>query len=791
MGVINKYFTRFAAIFVFMAGLLTAIGWILDISAFKTVLPGLATMKFNSAVCFILCGTALYFADLPEPSVLAKWITRIFSGLAFLIALFTLIQYFSGSNLGIDQLFWKIDPAKTDVTNPVRMSVVTAILFFLLSLLLFFLHNKKTHFIGQGILMVTMIIAILSLLASMIRKDYLAAGLPAFYRTAFNAGLAFLILSIGIYKSQPLRYIAFSFRQKIAGYFSLFILISIMIFFVSSRNNKRSSQTSRQIEHTKNTLALAQSIIIYAQDVDIARRGYIMTARNGFITSYNKAVPLLSETVRSIKDSVSKNQIQRLRADSVASRVQLILAFAHEMIMQKKMNDVGPAELLARESTSTRLMDTLRTIVTRFEDEESALLQTRKAESQVNLENASRFSLILQILLLLMLVSVLMLIYNNNRLRNRAEQAMRDTQRQLRHTLNAIQHLMNTSYDVICTIDSEGRFVTISGGSKRLWGYDAHELAGKKYIDMVVEEDRAKTGAAAVTLQEGKSLAAFENHYYRKDGSVVPVLWTASWSEEDKMIYAIARDGTEKKLTAEELERLNKKLERKAAELETSNSELERFAYVASHDLQEPLRMVSSFLELLEKKLQGQLDEKALQYIHFSVDGADRMKKLIQDLLEYSRVGTSTEPATMVNCNTMMDEVRSIFELTIQEKNAKLNIKELPSVRGFKSQLHQLFQNLVGNALKYSDTQQPVIEVGCTDKDGNWEFYVRDNGIGIDPRFFEKIFIIFQRLHNKSEYSGTGIGLAICKKIVERHHGKIWVESTPGQGSTFYISLPK
>jgi two-component system CheB/CheR fusion protein len=201
--------------------------------------------------------------------------------------------------------------------------------------------------------------------------------------------------------------------------------------------------------------------------------------------------------------------------------------------------------------------------------------------------------------------------------------------------------------------------------------------------------------------------------------------------------------------------------------------------------------MVTSFLQLLEKKLEEHLDETTRKYIDFAIDGAERMKVLIQDLLQYSRVGTNKETIGAVDTNEILNAVCKMFSLAIQESNAKLDIKPLPVIQGEKGLIQQLFHNLVGNALKYAGKEAPVIEVGYEDKKDAWQFYVKDNGIGIDERFFDKIFIIFQRLHNKTEYSGTGIGLAICKKIVERHGGKIWVESKPKMGSTFYILIPK
>jgi light-regulated signal transduction histidine kinase (bacteriophytochrome) len=232
-------------------------------------------------------------------------------------------------------------------------------------------------------------------------------------------------------------------------------------------------------------------------------------------------------------------------------------------------------------------------------------------------------------------------------------------------------------------------------------------------------------------------------------------------------------------------------LEKRAEELQASNSELQRFAYVASHDLQEPLRMVTSFLQLLDKKLNGTLDKKSKTYINYAVDGAERMKKLIHDLLEYSRVGNMELKIADVDCNEIMKTVSSFYNLSLKEANATLVIKPLPVLKAVKPQILQLFQNLVGNALKYNDSQIPKIEVGYKEEPTAYLFYVKDNGIGIDPKYFEKIFVVFQRLHNKSEYSGTGIGLSICKKIINQHGGRIWVESEPGHGATFYFTISK
>jgi signal transduction histidine kinase len=245
-------------------------------------------------------------------------------------------------------------------------------------------------------------------------------------------------------------------------------------------------------------------------------------------------------------------------------------------------------------------------------------------------------------------------------------------------------------------------------------------------------------------------------------------------------------------LQAENAERLRAEeaIQRYAKELERSNKELQQFAYVASHDLQEPLRMVASFLQLLERRYAEKLDQNAKDYIYYAVDGAKRMQTLILDLLEYSRVGTRGKSFAKIDLNEVVQQVQSNLKVAIHENKAKIIYKSLPRVFGDDTQLIQVFQNLIGNAIKFHGSQTPEIRVSSRRKNGNYEIMVRDNGIGIDPRYADRIFLIFQRLHNREEYPGNGIGLAICKRIVERHGGTIWVESQAEQGATFHFTIP-
>lgn len=252
------------------------------------------------------------------------------------------------------------------------------------------------------------------------------------------------------------------------------------------------------------------------------------------------------------------------------------------------------------------------------------------------------------------------------------------------------------------------------------------------------------------------------------------------------------QDITDRKNHELELQKLNDTLADRALKLQQSNEELEQFAYVASHDLQEPLRMVTSFLSLLERKYDGQLDDKAKQYIHFAVDGAKRMRQIILDLLEFSRVGRIREELDHVNLNQLVESVVSLNKERIEELNATVQYTELPIIESYETPLYQVIQNLISNSLKYhSLIEPPMIHLSVEDNGTNWLFKVKDNGIGIDPSYHAKVFQLFQRLHTKTEYSGSGIGLSLCKKIIEDLNGKIWLESSEGTGSTFFFTLPK
>ena len=231
-------------------------------------------------------------------------------------------------------------------------------------------------------------------------------------------------------------------------------------------------------------------------------------------------------------------------------------------------------------------------------------------------------------------------------------------------------------------------------------------------------------------------------------------------------------------------------LEQKAVELTRSNNELRQFVHVASHDLREPLRMINSFVQLLKEAAGDKLGAEANEYMQFAMEGAQRIQKLIDDLMSYTKLGAQSKSLQKVDLNAIFQESMFNLQMAAEEKKAEITCDSLPVVEADPTQMVLLFQNLLGNAIKFNGKENPKVKLTVGREGGFWLFNVWDNGIGIDPQYFEKIFVVFQRLHSRSEYPGTGIGLALCKKIVELHGGKIWVESEPGKGSVFHFTIP-
>ncbi len=348
--------------------------------------------------------------------------------------------------------------------------------------------------------------------------------------------------------------------------------------------------------------------------------------------------------------------------------------------------------------------------------------------------------------------------------------------------------LFDVAPDPILIVDSKGNIVLVNSETQRQFGYATEELIGRKLEILMPERYRESHVALRDEYCSAPQLRPMgtgrELYALKKNGDEFPVEISLSPmnSTDGPLVISIIRNITDRKRIDNELKQAN-------LELERSNKDLGEFAYIASHDLQEPLRSIAGSCQLLRRRYADKLDASAQEFIDFAIDGAKRMEELINDLLTYSRVSTKAKEPSATNLNKVLSGVLDNLRLAIFESNAVLSYDSLPTLPVDEWQISQLFQNLIANALKFHGTELPKIHIGAILEGENWKFSVKDNGIGIDPKYFDRIFVVFKRLHDRDEYPGTGIGLASCKRIVERHGGKIWLDSAVGHGTTFYFTL--
>ena len=356
-----------------------------------------------------------------------------------------------------------------------------------------------------------------------------------------------------------------------------------------------------------------------------------------------------------------------------------------------------------------------------------------------------------------------------------AEQAVRSSETRFRLTFEL-------AGSGIANLGLDGRFLRVNRSLCAMLGYSAEELIGRRLKDIAHPDDQDFASSKQMRVRSGEiDSVRFEKRYIAKSGALVWVVLTVALvrDEQGAPQYEIVvfDDITERKKVHQELAR--------------SNAELEQFASVASHDLQEPLRTIASYTQLLKRRYGERLEGDGAEFMGYIVDGAARMKQLIEDLLAYSRAGAPGKQMQKASVQAALGRALDNLKGALADSGGAVTHDALPAVLGDEPQLGQVFQNLIGNALKFRGNHAPRIHVAVRDADTDWEIAVKDNGIGIEPKYFERVFQIFQRLHAMGEYPGTGIGLAICKKVVERHGGRIWVESQPGAGSTFRFTLPK
>lgn len=355
--------------------------------------------------------------------------------------------------------------------------------------------------------------------------------------------------------------------------------------------------------------------------------------------------------------------------------------------------------------------------------------------------------------------------------------------------------IIESAPDAMVIVDEQGKIKLVNEQTEKIFGYKRNELLDKHVEKLIPQRFHAQhTGYREQFTAEphirpmglGKELYGI-----RKNGEEFPVEISLSPLEtsEGRFISSSIRDVTLQKQAADQIKEFNAQLKKHADELEKSNLELKQFAYIVSHDLQSPLRNISGFVQLLQQTYKEKIDEQADDWINRTVKNTKKMEMIIHDILAYSRIGSRARPFQITDLNEVLTEVMSTLESSINDANAVITYDKLPTVMGDPSQLAHVFQNLIGNGIKYQSKKTPHVNITAKKNKTEYIISVSDNGIGIDPQYHDRIFEIFKRLHTHQEYPGTGIGLSICRRILDRHGGKIWAESEPGKGSKFYFTL--
>jgi PAS domain S-box-containing protein len=585
------------------------------------------------------------------------------------------------------------------------------------------------------------------------------------------------------------------------------LVLLLAVGFESYRNIRNQTGAEVWVEHTQDVLATLADVVSDVTEAESAQRGYFITGDTAFLREYETSASATNGKLARVRQLTVDNASQQRRLDALDPLVARRLRLLTQLIdLRGNTNPSVVALQISKASESREIQARVCDLLAEIIGAERSLLQSRLTQARATTRLVTLAILVSTSLAFAFLGAFIYLLQHEIAQRAWAEESeerilvtaairnisvRKDAEKHLAQMEGRYRGLLEAAPDAMVVVNAVGEIVLLNLQAERQFGYRRDELVGQKVKNIIPEgfaerliADDLRTAADALTQQIGTGI---ELSARRKDGSDFPIeiMLSPLESTEGILVTAAIRDITERKKS--ELH-----LVKTVGELKRSNDELQQFAYVASHDLQEPLRMVASYTQLLAKRYKGRLDSEADEFIAFAVDGSNRMQGLIQDLLAYSRAGTNGKVLHEISSEKALNEALSNLRATIQESSAVVTNDPLPAIRTDDTQLTQVFQNLVGNAIKYRSAEVPRVHVSATKNGGKeWIFSVRDNGLGIDPQYFDKIFVLFQRLHGRTEFKGTGIGLAICKKILERLGGRIWVESQPEKGSTFHFTLPE
>lgn len=571
-------------------------------------------------------------------------------------------------------------------------------------------------------------------------------------------------------KAAPERVMAIAFSTSL-----LLVAVMALAAYYNIRNMLR---TTDRIQRSHQVLADLEKVHGLIAEAEAAQRGFVISGDKEFLIPYNKNVPEIDRSLKSLRELTADNQSQKKSLEQLESAIRNKLQITETNLHIRETQGSQSAIEAISSGTGLAAMNEVQQQIHNMQKAELQALNQLRARELTGTHRTIRIIVLVTILTLAVAAAARKLVLQNVEQRRRAEE---DRDR-----------FFTLELDMLCICGFDGKFIRLNPAWEKTLGFTLQELTSRPFMEFVHPEDREATAAELGKQLQGNVVVNFENRYLCKDGSYKWLHWNSTPFAESQLIFATARDITERKRAEQEIDRLNRELKARLADLSAANQELEAFSYSVSHDLRAPLRHIIGFVDLLAKNSGGVLDPTGQHYLKTISDASMKMGTLIDDLLLFSRTGRSELRKTNTNMAAIVEDVIRGLDQQDGDRNIQWSVDSLPDIEADVSLLRQVWVNLLSNAVKYTASRDPaVIHIGATNNPDEVVFYVRDNGVGFDMQYADKLYGVFQRLHSPKDFPGTGIGLANVRRIISRHGGRTWAEGSPGNGAIFYFSLPR